>query len=202
MFVCYFLLHTIASVAIMKINVNQILLFIIGWSLEYASEVRALIIVYESKTGFTKKYADMLASKTGLKALRVKELTKVNEEDEIIFLGWIKVGKIQGLNKVRKYNIKAVCGSGTAATAGPDTETVVARNKIEGIPFFYLQGGCYPIKDLKGMDKIVMSMFLKMLKSSKDRDEKVEESILTIENGFDGIKEENLDPVLEWLNKR
>jgi len=31
-----------------------------------------MIIVYESKTGFTKKYADMLAEKTKLKAYRVK----------------------------------------------------------------------------------------------------------------------------------
>lgn len=30
-----------------------------------------MVIVYESKTGFTKKYADMLAAKTGLKVFRV-----------------------------------------------------------------------------------------------------------------------------------
>lgn len=33
-----------------------------------------MIIVYESKTGFTKKYAEMLSAKTGLKLYRVKEL--------------------------------------------------------------------------------------------------------------------------------
>ena len=100
-----------------------------------------MVIIYESKTGFTKRYADMLAAKTGLKAFHVKELSKVNHDEEIFFLGWMKVGKIQGLKKLRKYNIKAVCGSGTARKAEPDTETVIARNKIEGIPFFYLRGG-------------------------------------------------------------
>lgn len=95
-----------------------------------------MIIVYESKTGFTKKYADMLAQKTKLKAYRVKELPKDIKDEEIIFLGWIKAGKIQGLGKVKKHNIKAVCASGTARNAEPDEETVIARNKIKGIPFF------------------------------------------------------------------
>lgn len=161
-----------------------------------------MVIVYESKTGFTKRYADMLSAKMELKVFRVKDLARVNRDEEIIFLGWMKVGKIQGLNKVRNYNVKAVCGSGSGRTAEPDTETVIARNKIENLPFFYLRGGCFPLRELKGMDKIMLSMFIKMLKSRKDKDEKTEESISIIENGFDGVKEENLAPVVEWLNAR
>ncbi|MGI5854660.1 MAG: flavodoxin domain-containing protein [Bacillota bacterium] len=161
-----------------------------------------MIIVYESRTGFTKKYADMLAAKTGLKAIPAKEASKIDPNEEIIFLGWIKAGKIQGLNKARQHNVKVVCGSGTAPKAEPSTEEFVARNKIENIPFFYLRGGCYPLNQLKGMNKIMMSMFVNMLKSSKDRDEKTDESIAIIENGFDGVKEENLEPVLQWINAR
>ncbi len=161
-----------------------------------------MVIVYESKTGFTKRYAEMLAAKTGLKVFHVKEISKISQDEEIIFLGWIKVGKIQGLNKVRKYNVKAVCGSGTGRTAEPDVETVVARNNIKGIPFFYLRGGCLPLKKMKGMDRIMLSMFVKMLKSRKDKDERTEESIDIIVNGFDGVKEENLEPLLEWLKSQ
>ncbi len=161
-----------------------------------------MIIVYESKTGFTKRYADMLAEKTGLKVFSTKERSKVSQDEETIFLGWMKVGKIQGLQKLRKYNVKAVCGSGTGRTAEPDTETVIARNKLEAIPFFYLRGGCFPLKELKGMDKLMLSMFVKMLKSRQDKDEKTKEAVTTIENGFDGVKEENLEPILKWLNAR
>lgn len=161
-----------------------------------------MIIVYESKTGFTKKYADMLAARTGFKAIPVKEFSKNYKDEEIIFLGWLKVGKIQGLDKMRHYNVKIVCGSGTGRTAEPDTETVIARNKIENITFFYLRGGCYPLKELKGMDKFMLSMFVKILKKSKDRDENTEEAIATIENGFDGVKEKNLEAVLKWIKER
>jgi hypothetical protein len=161
-----------------------------------------VIIVYESKTGFTKKYADMLAAKTGIKAIPTKEVTKIDKNEEIIFLGWMKVGKIQGLNKVRKYNIKAVCGSGTSRTPESNAETVVVKNKIENIPFFYLRGGCFPLKQLKGMDKVMLSMFVKILKGRKDRNEEIDEAIAIIENGFDGVKEENLEPLLKWINAR
>ena len=37
-----------------------------------------MIIVYESKTGFTKRYAYIIAAKTGIKAFRVKEISKIN----------------------------------------------------------------------------------------------------------------------------
>lgn len=161
-----------------------------------------MIIVYESRTGFTKRYADMLAAKMGLRVLHVKEISKADKDEEIIFLGWMKVGKIQGLEKLRRHNVKAVCGSGTGRTTEPDTETVIARNKIENIPFFYLRGGCLPLREIRGMDRIMLSMFLKMLKSRKSRDEKTEEAISIIENGFNGVKEENLKPLLEWLKAK
>ncbi len=161
-----------------------------------------MVIIYESKTGFTKKYADMLSSKTGMTAFRTNEIPKINHDEEIIFLGWMKAGKIQGLDKVRKYNIKAVCGSGTARTAEPDEKTVITRNKIGNIPFFYMRGGCLPLSEIKGFDKLLLMMFVKMLKSRKDNDERIKEAISNIENGYDGVKEENLEPVLDWLNAR
>lgn len=42
-----------------------------------------MVIVYESKTGFTKRYADMLAATTGLKAFRTKEISKVNQDEPL-----------------------------------------------------------------------------------------------------------------------
>lgn len=161
-----------------------------------------MVIFYESKTGFTKKYADMFAAKTGLKAFRVNEFSDVHPDEEIIFFGWMKAGKIQGLNRMRNYKIIAVCGSGTGRTAEPSTETVIIKNKIGHVPFFYLRGGCFPLKELKGMDRLMLSVFLKFLKSRKDKDEKLVEAISIVENGFDGVKEEQLEPVFEWLSAR
>jgi len=161
-----------------------------------------MVIIYESKTGFTKRYADMLAAKMRLTAFRVQEISNINHDEEIIFLGWMKAGKIQGVNKMHKHNMIAVCGSGTGRSAEPSAEAVITRNKITGIPFFYLRGGCFPLKELTGMNKIMMSMFVKILKGRKDKDENIKESISHIENGFDGVHEDNLEPLLAWLKAR
>jgi hypothetical protein len=161
-----------------------------------------MVIVYASKTGFTKKYADMLSAKTGMKAYSVNDISGLSADEEVVFLGWMKAGRIQGLNKARKCKLIAVCGSGTARTAEPNDETVIKRNKIEGIPFFYLHGGCLPLKEVAFMDRILLTMFVMILKRRKVKDERTKEAIEHTQNGFDGVKEENLAPVLEWLNKR
>ena len=105
-----------------------------------------MIIVYESKTGFTQRYARMLSEKTGMKLYRVTELSKAQINEEIVFLGWMKVGRIQGLKKVRKFNVKAVCGSGSGSVVDSNIETIITENKLGKIPFFYAQGGCLPLK--------------------------------------------------------
>ena len=161
-----------------------------------------MIIVYESKTGFTKRYAEMLAQKINLKAFARKEVPKRLQYEVVLFIGWMKVGKVQGLKEVRNWNIIAVCGSGTGRTAEPDVETVIARNELENLPFFYMRGGCFPLKDLKGFDRFVMSRFVSLLKKREEKDDALIEAIDIIENGFDGVKEENLDSVLNWLHAR
>ena len=67
-----------------------------------------MIIVYASKTGFTKKYARMLSKKLGMDMVDVKELPKVPKESEVLYLGWMKVGKVQGLQKMRGHKVVAV----------------------------------------------------------------------------------------------
>lgn len=168
----------------------------------YLERRSPMVIVYESKTGFTEKYARMLADKTGLKAMRVEDFSRSEEAargEEVIFLGWIMAGKIQGLNKVRNHSLKAVCATGTARSPEPDEKTFVARNKISQLPFFYLRGGCLPIKEYKGIDRFLLTIFLGMLKLMARKNEELQESIEHLEKGFDGVKEENLEPVLQWL---
>lgn len=161
-----------------------------------------MVIVYESKTGFTKKYAEMLASKTEMRMFPTSKLSEIDRAEEVLFLGWMKVGKVQGLKKAARYKVAAVCGSGTGKIAEPNVETVIARNKLETTPFFYLRGGCLPLKGLRGMDKLALSMFVHMLKSRKSADDKTVESIDIIEKGFDGVREVNLLPVINWLKQR
>ena len=159
-----------------------------------------MIIIFESKTGFTKKYAEMLASQTGFSLYSTKELSKAPEGEDVIFLGWISAGKIQGLKKViGKFVVKAVCACGTGRKAEPDEDTFIKNNHIEGKPFFYLRGGCLPLSQMKGTDKIALSIFLKILKSKKDQSDEFMEAIGNVEKGCDYVSEENITHVIEWV---
>lgn len=157
-----------------------------------------MIIIYESKTGFTQRYAEMLADQTGMKMYSTKQLSQVNKQENILFLGWMRIGRIQGLKKLQDYRVKAVCGSGTARTAEPSAEAIIERNHLGTTPFFYLRGGSIPLKQMKGFDSIMMRLFVMGLKKRKDSDEQLNEAIDIIEHGFDGVTLENLTPVIEW----
>lgn len=96
-----------------------------------------MIIVYASKTGVTRKYAEMLSGKLGLTMMDVKELPKVPKESEVLYLGLKKVGKVQVLQKMKGHKVVAVCGSGTGRSAEPSEEEVRKRNGLEKLPFFW-----------------------------------------------------------------
>ena len=44
------------------------------------------------------------------------------------------------------------------------------------------------MKQLKGMDKFLMSLLVKMLKTERIKNEEFIETISNVENGFDGVK--------------
>lgn len=71
-------------------------------------------IVYESSTGFTKRYAEMFAEKTGLECCSAQMAKfKAEKHEDIIFFGWVQQGEIQRLKKAeKKYNVLAVCPVG------------------------------------------------------------------------------------------
>lgn len=159
-----------------------------------------MVIVYESKTGFTRKYAEMLVKETGLKAFSTTQLNEVQDGSDVIFLGWVSAGKIKGLKKVlNRFNVKAVCASGLAKEPEPNIETLIKANSCEGKQFYYLRGGCKPLKEIEGFDKFLLSAFLKMLKVKKDKTPELIETINDMENGVDHVDSKNLAQVLEWV---
>ena len=71
-------------------------------------------IVYTSNTGSTEQYARLLGQETGLPACSLAEARKtVNDGAQIIYLGWVMAGAIQGYaDAARCYRIPMVCAVG------------------------------------------------------------------------------------------
>ena len=62
------------------------------------------IVIYNSQTGFTKKYAEWISEATGCEAVEFKNASKMNlfEYDAIVFGSWCKAGYIQNVKWFKK----------------------------------------------------------------------------------------------------
>lgn len=156
-------------------------------------------IVYTTNAGSSKKYAEMLSSKLACEALSLEETESAGGE-EIIYIGWVMAGTIQGLAQAREKlgELKAVCAVGMMP-GEKQKEELIAKNAVK--EEFFLLPGDFHIDKLKGMYKMMMGMMMKMLKSKlkESDDPKAKEAAELFEKGFDAVKEENLEPVYEWL---
>ena len=159
-------------------------------------------IVYETNTGSSQKYAEMLSEKTGFECLSLSKAVKEFAPDEqIIFFGWVMAGTIQGLQKAREAfsDIKAICPVGLNKSEKNDAE-LREKNSITE-PMFTLRGN-FHIDQLKGMYKMMMGMMLRMLKGKlKENPHPDGDKVMNaIENGVDCVSEENLEEILVWIN--
>lgn len=165
-----------------------------------------MTIVYTSNTGHTKEYAELLAKELSCAALTLDEAKKtLKRGSDIIYLGWLMAGKVKGFSKAsKKYNVKALCGVGMAAT-GSQLSDVKKSNKIpEGMPIFTLQGG-FELDKLHGIYKIMMSTMKKTvgkgLANKSDRTPEEDDMLDMMQNGGSRVSLENLASVIAWYNE-
>lgn len=166
---------------------------------------KPIAIVYTSNTGFTKKYAEMLGMETGLPVYDAKTAIKtLTFGDDIVYLGWMKAGKVVGYSKVSK-NLEVVCLIGVGMGAGSQIEDIRKSSKISSrIPVFYMQGG-FDMDALSGVNKIMMSTMEKTVakkiekKAAPTQDER--EMLDLIKNGGSRVSKENIKEFMEWYNQ-
>ena len=156
-------------------------------------------IVYCSNTGSTKRYAEALAQKTGLPCTALDKLGET-QTDDVVFLGWVLGGEIQGLKKLRESGaaVKAVAAVGVMAQ---EAEKVKEKNCKEDEPFFFLPGA-FDMKNLHGIYKLMCGMIVKAIKAKiKDAPGAEGEKVLGFfENGVDLFSEDALQPLADYLS--
>lgn len=157
-------------------------------------------IVYCSNTGSAKRYAELLSEKTGFPCVDVSKISALPSDEEIIFIGWIMAGALQGLKEVREAfsEIRAICGVGMMRSEKSSQETITKNAITE--PYFFLPGD-FDMNKLKGMYKMMMGMMLKMMrgKIKESGGEKGEEMLKLLEDGIIMFDETEIDKVVEFL---
>lgn len=163
-------------------------------------------IIYCSKTGFSKRYAQWLAETLGCRAIPYRERGTADLEGcgTVILTGSLWAGKMLGLDWLKKQ-LPRLAGKRVAALAvGASPEenpnlpgTMEALfGSIPGIRGFYAQGGL-DYQHMGAVDRAMMAMMRSALKRQKGQ----EEALRVISASFDATDRRFLEPLLAWVRE-
>lgn len=169
-----------------------------------------IIVIYNSQTGFTKRYAEWIAEETeadclALSAAKKKDLTAY---EAIIFGSWACAGGISKINwfksnidKWADKKLVAFCVGGSPID-NPAIETSLKQNFNEQkkVKAFYCPGG-FNYEKMSAPSKLMMKMFIKTLKAKKDKTEEEQIMIKMISSSYDISNKKYIEPILQYLKK-
>lgn len=167
-----------------------------------------VIVVYRSKTGYVKNYAEWIAKAVGadLKEARGLQVTDLQKYDTIIYGGGVYAGGINGFSLIKK-NLEQLKGkklivfaSGSSPVRPDVIEEVKNQNlkpdEQKQVQFFMLRGG-FDYNKLGSTDKFLMSLMKMILKNKKNPDADTKELLESYSHPVDFTNENNIVPVVE-----
>lgn len=168
------------------------------------------IVIYNSKTGFTKRYAHWIAEEMNAQCVELKDAKKIdlNEFDNIVFGGWAMAGSITKIKWFCKkaHNLKgkklaAFC-VGASPRENPEIdeflEKTQAQEEFKNIRVFFCPGGI-DYENMSGAYRTAMKMFVNMLESNKNKTEKDIEQIRMLSSSYDISDKKYIEPIVEYI---
>lgn len=159
------------------------------------------IVIYRSKTGFTKRYAEWIAEAIGadLKPLGKLSKKELADYDVVIYGSGVMGGMIMGLDKMRDSGKKLVVfATGASLSSLELKERMRKQNKLGELPLFYMQGGI-DYEHLSFIKRKMLGMVQNSLakKAEKTEEEKyMEEAMKT---SFDASNRKYIAPLVTYV---
>ncbi len=170
------------------------------------------IVIYNSQTGFTKRYAEWIAEAAGADCIALAAAKRKSMEgyEAIVFGGWACAGSISKLRWF-KGNMDKWAGKklivfcvGGSPIENPEVEPALKHNFTESewkrVSVFYCPGG-FDYEKMPASSKLMMKMFLKTLHAKKNKTEAEQEMIKMISASYDISDKEYIEPILRCLKK-
>lgn len=171
------------------------------------------LIIYKSKTGFTKKYAEMIAEEISCDLVELKKAKpeKLAEYDTVVFGTRLFAGTVDDLKKAKEMFGQSgakefvVFATGATPNAAEAIVNDVWKNnftpdELESIPHFYMQSGiCY--EKMPFGEKMMMKMAAKMMKNQKEKDEMGQGFEEALKGSFDISDKTYTTPLVEFLKE-
>lgn len=168
------------------------------------------VVVYNSQTGFTKRYAKWIAEETGADCFELSVAKKKNlaAYEAIIFGGWACAGSISkiswfkgNIDKWADKKLIAFCVGGSPID-NPEIEVALNQNfnesEREKVKIFYCPGG-FNYEKMSAPSKLMMKMFVKTLKAKKDKTEAERVMVKMISSSYDITDKKYIEPILKYL---
>lgn len=167
------------------------------------------LVIYRSKTGFSKNYAEWIAHQLNadLREARSVVPSQFVAYDTVIFGGGLYAGGINGISLI-KQNLGVLRDKNVivfATGASPVREETIAelrqRNftpeELQQIRFFYFRGG-FNFKRLQAFDKLLMRLMQLKLKliPQKEQSSDVRGMLAAYSHPLDFTLEQNIAPLL------
>ena len=174
--------------------------------------MKKTIVIYNSQTGFTKRYAEWIAEATGADCLELSDAKKKDlaAYEAIIFGGWACAGSISKLSwfksNIDKWTDKKLIAFcvGASPIENPEIEPALKKNfnesELQKVSIFYCPGG-FNYEKMSAPSKLAMKMFIKALKAKKDKTETEQEMIKMISSSYDISDKKYIEPILECLKE-
>ncbi len=170
------------------------------------------IIIYNSQTGFTKRYAEWIAEAAEadcieLSAAKKKDLTAY---EAIVFGSWACAGSISKISWF-KGNIDKWTGKklivfcvGASPIENPEVEIALSQifneSERKKAALFYCPGGLNYDK-MAAPSKLMMKLFVKSLKAKKVKTQEDELMIKMISSSYDIAGKQYIEPILQCLKQ-
>lgn len=168
------------------------------------------VVVYRSKTGFTKNYACWLAKRLNCTLLE-GEKTKIKDleaYDTIIYGSGLYASGISGIKLITKNfeQLKEKRLIVFAVGASPARKEIIPELKKANIPveqqdkveFYYLRGG-FDYNRLSPFYKLLMQLKKHQLQKIKNPDADTKGMLASYTHPLDFTTEKNLEPIIQSL---
>lgn len=133
------------------------------------------IVVYCSKTGFAKKYGELIADRLGCESIELKQALgkHFSEYDFVIYGGGIHAGSLNGFKKFKEkcsgVNMEKLVVFATGASPNTRTSDIegmwknnLSPKELQATSHFYMQGGL-SYERMSLPDRLLMKMAAPML---------------------------------------
>lgn len=168
-----------------------------------------ITVVYKSRTGFTKQYAEWIAAELDCEARQLGDLNadELNTFDVVIYGSRVHAGIIDGVNKMQAlYTNKngRLIIFATGATPADATDVIAQlwkKNlKSDNTAHFYFQSGLRYEK-MGLADKSTMKLLAAFLSRKKDKSETENGTSDAISQSYDISSKAYIAPLIEYVRR-